>query len=78
MAGGDCDVAIVAAAAAVTRVQSLSQEVVQGMGAWTCLVLICHQHRRTFFLVAGGGAGGGEETNTRHRPGESDCRSWRI
>ena len=52
MYGGDCDAAIAEAAAAVTHVQSQSQEVGsgdEGLGlCWTCCVLICHRQKRTF------------------------------
>ena len=49
MYGGDCDAAIVKAAAAVTDVQSQSQEVGSGDEGkgWACCVLICHQQKRT-------------------------------
>ena len=62
-AHGHCDAAIAKAATAVTRVQSLNQELVLGMRGWACLVLICHQQKRTF----GGwerSRAGGIETNT--------------
>ena len=45
---GDCDAAIAEAAAAVTHVQSQSQEAVLVMKGWACCVLICHQQKRTF------------------------------
>ena len=52
MYGGDCDAAIAKAAAAVTHVQSQSQEIGsgdEGLGlCWACCVLICHQQKRTF------------------------------
>ena len=49
MCCGDCDAAIAEAAAAVTHVQSESQEVGSGdEGLWTCCVLICHKQKRTF------------------------------
>ena len=48
MYGGDCDAAIAKAAAAVTHVQSQSQEVGSVMKGWACCVLICHQQKRTF------------------------------
>ena len=52
MYGGDCYAAIAKAAAAVTHVQSQSQEVGsgdEGLGlCWACCVLICHQQKRTF------------------------------
>ena len=48
MYGGDCDAAIAEAAAAVTHVQSQSQEVGSGDEGLACCVLICHQQKRTF------------------------------
>ena len=54
MYGGDCDAAIARAAAAVTHVQSQSQEVGSGDEGLGLLCLICHQQKRTF--MAGGRA----------------------
>ena len=48
MYGGDCDAAIAKAAAAVTHVQSQSQEVGSGDEGLGFLYLICHQQNRTF------------------------------
>ena len=48
MYGGDCDAAITKASAAVTHVQSPSQEVVLVIKGWAYYVLICHQQKRTF------------------------------
>ena len=53
---GECDAAIAKAAAAVTRVQSQSQEVGSGDKGWACYVLICYQQKRTF---------GGRRTSSR-------------
>ena len=66
-AHGDCDATIAKTAADVTHVQSL-RRLVLGMRGWACLVLICHQQKRTY----GGrerSRAGGIETNTWHRPG---------
>ena len=49
MYGGDCDAAIAKAAAAVTHLQSQSQEVDSGHeGLGLLHVLICHQQKQTF------------------------------
>ena len=47
-AHSDYDAAIAKAAAAVTHVQSLSQEVDSGHEGLGLLVLTCHQQKRTF------------------------------
>ena len=61
-AHGDRDAAMAKAAAVVTYVQSLSQEVGSGDEGLGLFGLICHQQELA--LVAGRGAGGGIETNT--------------
>ena len=66
---GDCDAAVAKAAAAVTHVQSLSQEVGSG-NKGLGLFGFDLSSEKTGFLVAGRGAGGGIETNTWHRPGD--------
>ena len=47
MYGGDCDAAIAEAAAAVTHVQSQSQEVGSGDEGLGLLCFDCHQKKRT-------------------------------
>ena len=48
MYGGDCDAAIAEAAAAVTHVQSQSQEVGSGDEGLDLLCFDCYQQKRTF------------------------------
>ena len=48
MYGGGCDAAIAKASAAVTHVQSQSQEVGSGDKGLGVFMFICHQQKRTF------------------------------
>ena len=47
MDDGDCAASTPKAVAIMTHVQSLSQEVGSEDDGWACLVLICHQQKRT-------------------------------
>ena len=85
--GGDYDAAIAAAAAAVTYVQRLGQEVGSGDEGLGLFSFDFHQQERTFGDWRTSSRRKRSQScpgvltpaqNTCHRPGESGCLSWRV